>query len=157
MIAGKKWRMGLVLAALVVSASACTGPSEPSSQLTAPSSTPTPDIAPLPPSGTATDLPLAASEADKEKLMQALTALLSFNQKPSTNDIRQYLIGEGVKTENLQITKTKTPTGLDVDAIEIGWASGDKCIMGYIHETQASVSVLPILPDDTCFIGVSYE
>lgn len=154
MLSSKKLRMPLMLAALLLTFTACSQPSPPSYP-----EIPTPDIATLQPSAveTATDLPLPASAASKEKLTKSLSALLSFNQSPSTEDIKAYLVEEGIVEEDLQISKTTTPTGLSADAVEIGWVSGGECIMGYIREGASSVAVLPVLPNGKCFIGVSYE
>lgn len=117
-----------------------------------------PSTAPSPsPTATAETKHLSHDEIDqsKAKLSQTLSALLSFNSSPSTTEIRDYLTKEGIPSANLQISATKTPTGLKADATEIGWANTDTCIMGFIADAKSSVSILPALPDGSCFVGVS--
>lgn len=131
----------------VVPLSTPVAPSEPSA-----SATPSASLAPAPsPSTEPGDDPAVA----KDKLATSLSALLSFSPEPSTVEIRDYLTKEGIKAENLQVSATTTPTGLKADATTVGWANGKNCIMGFIADQKSSVSVLPILPDGTCFIGTS--
>lgn len=165
MLLGKTIAHTLVFAAIAACVASCSPASTlPDNQPLVPISTPvSPSEAAKPiPSATSTPStttkPVASAEETAQaenKLSQALSALLSFNPEPSTSDIRQYLTGEGIKDSDLQISATTTPTGLKADATEIGWSNQGICIMGFIAENKVSVSTLPALPDDTCFIGVN--
>lgn len=155
----------VVFAAVALCTSACSPASTlPDNQQVVPLSTP---VAPTEPSSSATFPSLSALPSAlphepgddpavaKDKLATSLSALLSFTPEPSTTEIRDYLIKEGLKADHLQVSATTTPTGLKADSTTVGWANGENCIMGFIADQKSSVSVLPVLPDGTCFIGTS--
>lgn len=153
---------GAVFAAVALCVAACSPASTlPDNQRVVPVSTP---VAPSQPSASETPsapAPTLSKEPGgdpavaKDKLATSLSALLSFTPEPSTAEIRDYLAKEGIKAEKLQVSATTTPTGLKADATTVSWANGENCIMGFIADQKSSVSVLPILPDGTCFIGTS--
>lgn len=162
---GKTVVNGAVFAAVALCAAACSPASTlPDNQRVVPLSTPvapSQPSAPETPSSSSSPVPTLSKEPGddpavaKDKLATSLSALLSFTPEPSTAEIRDYLTKEGIKAEKLQVSATTTPTGLKADATTVGWVNGENCIMGFIADQKSSVSVLPVLPDGTCFIGTS--
>ncbi|MEZ2390099.1 hypothetical protein AB6813_11210 [bacterium RCC_150] len=85
----------------------------------------------------------------------ALTALASGTPKPSQDALRSHLVSAGIEASALEVSASKTPTGLDVDAIEAAAKVDKDCVMGEIRDGQVSVSVLPVLASGKCFVGDS--
>ncbi|WP_035742006.1 DUF6993 domain-containing protein [Arthrobacter sp. MA-N2] len=85
----------------------------------------------------------------------ALMTLAATSPKPTQEALRSQLVSAGIPAPTLEVTASKTPTGLDVDAIEAAARLDKDCVMGEIREGQVSVSVLPVLASGKCFVGDS--
>ncbi|MFH5877829.1 DUF6993 domain-containing protein [Arthrobacter sp. NA-172] len=85
----------------------------------------------------------------------ALKALAASNPKPAQDALRSQLVSAGIPDSSLEVSASKTPTGLDVDAIEAAAKLDKDCVMGEIRDGQVSVSVLPVLASGRCFVGNS--
>ncbi|MNJ05760.1 hypothetical protein D3C73_1673000 [compost metagenome] len=48
---------------------------------------------------------------------------------------------------------SRTPRGLEVDAMEAAAQTGESCIMGQIRDGGVVVTVLPVLATGKCFVG----
>jgi len=53
----------------------------------------------------------------------------------------------------LQVSASRTPTGLEVDAIEAAALQGADCVIGQIRDGSVVVTVLPVLATGKCFVG----
>ncbi|MBT8160267.1 DUF6993 domain-containing protein [Arthrobacter sp. NyZ413] len=84
-----------------------------------------------------------------------LKAVVSETSKPAQDVLRSRLESAGIPASAVEVSASKTPTGLDVDAIEAAARSGKDCVMGEIRDSQVSVSVLPVLASGKCFVGDS--
>ncbi|BAS17718.1 hypothetical protein AHiyo8_60210 [Arthrobacter sp. Hiyo8] len=77
------------------------------------------------------------------------------NPKPAQDALRSQLVSAGIADSAVEVSASKTPTGLDVDAIEAAARLDKDCVMGEIRDGQVSVSVLPVLASGKCFVGDS--
>lgn len=85
----------------------------------------------------------------------SLKALAAATPKPAQDALRSQLVSAGIPASTLEVSAGKTPTGLDVDAIEAAAKLDKDCVMGEIRDGQVSVSVLPVLASGKCFVGDS--
>jgi hypothetical protein len=88
-------------------------------------------------------------------MTDALGAVASGTSKPGTEQIRQALTAAGLPAATLEVSASRTPTGLDVDSIEAASAQGKECVVGQIRDGKVTVTVLPVLASGKCFVGTS--
>ena len=62
------------------------------------------------------------------------------------------LTGAGVTALSLEVSASRTPTGLEVDAIEAAALQDKDCVIGQMREGKVTV-VLPVLSTGKCFVG----
>lgn len=86
-------------------------------------------------------------------MREQLLKLAGAHGKPGRSEMTQALLAAGVATENIEVSVDKTPTGLDVDAIEAAAKTGKDCVVGQVREGQSTVVVLPVLSTGRCFAG----
>jgi hypothetical protein len=155
-----------VLALVFASAAACSAPSEASggsapaaaqAPLSAgPSAPPSPDPAtaqaPLPAGPGAQSSPDPVLAAAKARVEAALGGAVAGGAKPVTDRIRAALTDAGFP-DQAEVTASRTPTGLDADAVEAAVKVGDDCIVGQLRTGSVAVSVFPVLSDGRCLVG----
>jgi hypothetical protein len=83
----------------------------------------------------------------------ALKKIAAANPKPDSESVRAARVSAGVPKANVEVSVGRTPTGLDVDALEAAALTGDSCVMGQIRDGGVVVSVLPVLATGKCFVG----
>ncbi|MHA7284532.1 DUF6993 domain-containing protein [Arthrobacter sp. TMS2-4] len=67
--------------------------------------------------------------------------------------IEQGFASAGSIPEMVEVSIDRTPTGLDVDAIQGAGLIGERCIFGELRGKAVSTVVLPVLVSGRCFIG----
>ena len=75
------------------------------------------------------------------------------NPKPGQEQLTAALTGAGIPAGSLQVSASRTPTGLEVDAIEAAALQGKDCVIGQIRDGSVVVTVLPVLATGKCFVG----
>jgi len=83
----------------------------------------------------------------------ALQALVSSSPQPGTAQIRETLSAAGFAPAAVEVSASRTPTGLAADAVEVGVLAGSECVMAQLRAGTVATSVLPVLPNGRCFIG----
>ena len=73
--------------------------------------------------------------------------------KPSREQIRAALAAAGYGAEAVEVSASRTPTGLAVEAVEAGVLSGGQCVMAQLRGGSLELSVLPVLSNGRCFVG----
>ncbi len=84
-----------------------------------------------------------------------LRASVAGTSVPDQEKLRGALAAAGIPAQDLEVSVSRTPTGLDVDAIEAAAKSGNDCVVGQIREGRVSIVVLPVLSSGKCFVGDS--
>ncbi|MET3921729.1 hypothetical protein [Arthrobacter sp. UYEF20] len=111
-----------------------------------------PASAPIPGAGSMTAAtPSPATPAAKTRLEAALRQVAA--GKPGTEQLRDAVTAAGFSAGDIQVTASRTPTGLDADAVEIAVREGDDCIVGQVRNGKVNVVVLPVLADGRCLVG----
>ncbi|MFI2562555.1 DUF6993 domain-containing protein [Paenarthrobacter sp. NPDC018779] len=159
---GTSKRLGGVLLSSLVIAAALTScaPAQPSTNPAQPATSPaqsTTDQAAspaVPPASTAAGITAdPAVTATAETVETTLKNLVSTTPKPSQEAVRAALVAAGIPKDNVEVSASRTPTGLDVDAMEAAALAGSSCVMGQIRDGAVVVTVLPVLATGKCFIG----
>ena len=143
-------------AALVIALVGCTqGPASVSAP--APAAPQTPSAPATEPSATDPGGGAAAAAAATEALKQAVTATLTGlaagSPKPATAQVTEALTAAGIPLAVLEVSQSRTPTGLEADAIEAAVLQGSDCVIGQVREGTVTVTVLPVLASGKCFVG----
>ncbi len=107
---------------------------------------------PAPAATTAEDPGTAAM---KQTVTDALTRLAAGTPKPATAQVTEALTGAGVAPAALEVSASRTPTGLQADAIESAVLQGSDCVLGHIRDGSVTVTVLPVLASGKCFVGAA--
>ncbi|GAC1503899.1 MAG: hypothetical protein NVS2B15_26790 [Pseudarthrobacter sp.] len=94
-----------------------------------------------------------ATAAMKQTVKDALSRLAAGTPKPATAQVVEALTGVGVAPAALEVSASRTPTGLEADAIESAVLQGRDCVFGHIRDGSVSVTVLPVLASGKCFVG----
>ena len=94
-----------------------------------------------------------ATTALKQTLADTLNRLAAGTPKPGTAQVTDALTGAGFPAAALEVSESRTPTGLEADAIEAAVLQGRDCIVGQIRDGSVTVSVLPVLASGKCFVG----
>lgn len=103
------------------------------------------------PGGAAADA--AATETVKRTVTDTLAKLAAGTPKPATAQVGDALTGAGIAPAVLQVSQSRTPTGLEADAIEAAVLQGKDCVIGQVREGAVTVTVLPVLASGKCFVG----
>ncbi|MFB8370772.1 hypothetical protein ACFC25_15590 [Pseudarthrobacter sp. NPDC055928] len=129
---------------------ACTGTStaDPSATMAAGTTAPASAQA----TGPAAEVDPATSTL-KQTLADALNRLAASTPKPATAQVTDALAGVGIPKAALEVSESRTPTGLDADAIEAAVLQGADCVIGQIRDGSVTVTVLPVLASGKCFVG----
>jgi hypothetical protein len=145
--------------AVAVALSGCTGGPQPgpSASTTDPGATSPAGAAPAQtaPAPAASTAPAedAATAALKQTLTDALTRLAAGTPKPATAQVTEALTGAGIPAAGLEVSESRTPTGLEADAIEAAVLHGSDCVVGQIRDGGVTVTVLHVLDSGKCFVG----
>ena len=83
-----------------------------------------------------------------------LKAVVGAGGQPQTGKIRTSLIDAGFPAGAVEVTASRTPTGLAADAVEAAVRDGGDCIVAQIRNGGVAVSVLPALASGGCLVGV---
>lgn len=103
--------------------------------------------------GPATPSEDPATAVMKQTVTDALTRLAAGTPKPTTAQVTEALAGAGVAAAALEVSASRTPTGLEADAIEAAVLQGTDCVVGHIRDGSVSVTILPVLATGKCFVG----
>ena len=104
-------------------------------------------------SGGASAAAAAATDTVKRTVTDTLTKLATGTPKPATAQVSDALTGAGIAASALQVSQSRTPTGLEADAIEAAVVEGKDCVIGQVREGAVTVTVLPVLASGKCFVG----
>lgn len=152
-ITGSRTLAGLAVAGVAVVLSACAGGATVGTQpvTTAPAAA-VPTAAPETPApGPAEGA--AATDAMKQTVTDALERLAAGAPKPATDQVTDALTGSGIVPGVLEVSQSRTPTGLAADSIEAAVLQGGDCVIGQVREGTVTVTVLPVLASGKCFAG----
>ena len=90
----------------------------------------------------------------KSKVESVLNKAVRGGDQPQTSGIRESLVNAGIPAGDVEVTVSRTPTGLATDAVEAGVRDGLSCIVAQIRSGSVAVSVLPVLTSGRCLVGV---
>lgn len=127
---------------------ASASPAVPEPPATAP--TPAEAAAPANIPATAED---PATAALKQTVTDVLGRLAAGTPRPATAQLIDALTGAGIVAAALEVSESRTPTGLEADAIEAAVLQGKNCVIGQVRDGGVSVTVLPVLVSGKCFVG----
>ncbi|MEE2522945.1 hypothetical protein V1639_10540 [Pseudarthrobacter sp. J75] len=94
-----------------------------------------------------------AAQSAKEAVEDALAALAGRSRKPNSGQVVDALAAAGFSGPGVEVSATRTPTGLEADAVQAAVLQGADCIVGHIREGTVTVTVLPVLSSGRCFVG----
>lgn len=93
------------------------------------------------------------SDLMQDKVKAALGTLAGQSPKPSQEQMRSALQGLAAAPTDVEVSISKTPTGLDVEAIQGSVKVDQSCVIGEIRNGQVFTVVQPILATGLCFVG----
>ncbi|WP_260982361.1 DUF6993 domain-containing protein [Arthrobacter sp. U41] len=99
--------------------------------------------------------PAAATSDAKARVEAALNNVTAANRKPASEQLRSALIDAGFPTDSVEVTASRTPTGLDADAVEVAVTAGRTCIVAQLRNGRVTSSLLPPLADGRCLVGAA--
>lgn len=67
--------------------------------------------------------------------------------------MRAALVRAGYAPGAIEVTASRTPTGLDADAVEASVRQGAGCVVAQIRGRSVIAAVLPALADGRCLAG----
>jgi len=91
--------------------------------------------------------------AAAETQVKAALAELGAGPRPSTEHIRAMLAGAGFQPETIEVTASRTPTGLAADAVEAAVRQDQDCVVAQLRNGAVAVTVLPVLAGGHCLAG----
>lgn len=91
----------------------------------------------------------------KQTVTDALGRLAAGTPRPATAQMTDALTGAGIAVAALEVSASRTPTGLEADAIEAAVLQGTKCVVGQVRDGSVTVIVLPVLASGKCFVGTA--
>ncbi len=151
---------------MVLALAACTGGSPTGAGQAAATpgemATPSEVAAPTELATTGSTQPAATSPAEdpdivamKQTVTDALGKLAAGTPKPATAQVTDALTGAGISPPALEVSASRTPTGLEADAIEAAVLQGTDCVVGQVRDGNVTVIVLPVLASGKCFVGAA--
>lgn len=145
-----------VTVAVVLSVTACAGDAEPmpTPSATQPGTSATPSAVPEPEVEEAPDfLPGGTALANKDYFDYVNRVL--FDRRPGVPDIEilTMLEAAGFDRAGMEVTRGKTPTGRNAEAIEFAVRAHDDCLIGQWGKNRYTSYIAPVLTDGSCLIG----
>ncbi|MEC3853546.1 DUF6993 domain-containing protein [Paenarthrobacter ureafaciens] len=142
--------MVLACVAAAMALASCTPPA----QTTQTASEPT-GSEPAAITGTASPGPTLAPEvsAATKTVEATLKKIVATTSTPEREAVRSALVAAGIPASNVEVSVSRTPTGLDVDAMEAAALAGGSCVVGQIRDGGVVMTVLPVLASGKCFVG----
>lgn len=139
-------------------AAAAPPPSSPPPTTTPPTTTPPSTTPPVTEPGSSGPPTSNAAVAGVASAVEATLRALAESRDSVTSDevraaIEQGFVEAGSAPETVEVSIDRTPTGLDVDAIQGAGLLGGTCVVAEVREGDVSVVVLPALGSGTCFVG----
>ncbi|MET4095146.1 hypothetical protein [Arthrobacter sp. UYCu712] len=95
-----------------------------------------------------------ATQAAQARLETALRQAAG-SGNPSSGQLREAVTAAGFAAGDVQVAASRTPTGLEADAVEVGVREGDGCLVGQVRKGTVNVIVLPVLADGRCLAGAA--
>ena len=145
---------------MVLALAACTGGSPTATGTGA--ATPGELATPSGPATTGSTQPASTSPAEdptivemKQTVTDALGRLAAGTPKPATAQVTDALTGAGIPPAAVEVSASRTPTGLEADAIEAAVLQGTDCVVGQVRDGKVTVIVLPVLASGKCFVGAA--
>ncbi|MDN5668543.1 MAG: hypothetical protein L0G87_09130 [Renibacterium salmoninarum] len=114
--------------------------------------TQTPAVSSLSSSGTSTAAP-GPADLMLAQVTSALGTLAGQSPKPSQDQVRSALQGLAATPSAVEVSISKTPTGLEVEAVQGSVKVDKSCVIGEIRNGAVSTTVQPVLPTGLCFVG----
>lgn len=102
------------------------------------------------PSAAATARPATSAAAAR---LEAALAKLAREAEPGTEQIRAALVEAGFPRDGIEVTASRTPTGLQADAVEAAVRQDRDCVVAQLRNGTVAVTVLTVLADGRCFAG----
>lgn len=59
----------------------------------------------------------------------------------------------GFAPESIEVTPSRTPTGLAVDAVEAAVRQDQDCVVAQVRKGGVAVTLLPVLAGGHCLVG----
>ena len=88
-----------------------------------------------------------------DALETALKQLAGESPSPDRAGMTDAFATAGFDPAAVEVSADRTPTGLDVDAIQGAARQGGDCVFGEVRDGEVTVSVLPVLAGGRCFVG----
>lgn len=114
--------------------------------------TPTAPSAPTPTAPSTASGSAAAPPVDAATVRDALAGLAN-GTVPATDSVRAALVRAGYAPGAIEVTASRTPTGLDADAVEASVRQGADCVVAQIRGRSVTATVLPALAGGRCLAG----
>lgn len=89
----------------------------------------------------------------RRKIERTLTSLAVEIAEPSRQQLRSALESAGLPGERIEISITRTPTGLRVEAVETAVRVDQQCVVAQLRDGSVTATVLPVLATGYCFVG----
>ncbi|WP_441403690.1 DUF6993 domain-containing protein [Arthrobacter sp. 2YAF22_2] len=114
-------------------------------------SAPAPAVAARPETPSATPGP--ATSAARTRMEAALARMAAPGSAPGTDQIRAAIVDAGFPPAAIEVTASRTPTGLAADAVEAAVRQDQDCIVAQLRKGTVAVTVLPLLAGGRCLVG----
>ncbi|WP_427130971.1 DUF6993 domain-containing protein [Pseudarthrobacter sp. S9] len=89
----------------------------------------------------------------KAQVEAALNSAVAGGQLPGPEQVRSALADAGLPSGAVEVTPSRTPTGLAADAVEAAVRDGRNCVVAQLRKGSVAVSVLPGLAEGGCLVG----
>ncbi|HET8795236.1 MAG TPA: hypothetical protein VFM62_02565, partial [Arthrobacter sp.] len=89
----------------------------------------------------------------RKTVADSLRELTADSPEPTRDQVRSTLKSAGFPAEKTEVSITRTPTGLEVAAIEAAVHVKDECVVAQLRGGSVTVAVLPVLETGFCFVG----
>lgn len=97
--------------------------------------------------------PDPATAAAKVRVEGALATVTTSGSIPGTDQIRAAIAQAGFPSAAIEVTASRTPTGLAADAVEAAVRQDRYCVVAQLRNGTVAVTVLPVLANGRCLVG----
>lgn len=97
----------------------------------------------------------ATTAAMRQKVTDVLSLLAAATPRPATAQVTDALTAAGIARDALEVSASRTPTGLEADFVDAAVLTGSDCVVGQVRDGSVTVTVLPVLASGKCFVGAA--
>lgn len=93
------------------------------------------------------------AQESAQAVEQSMKQLAAQTPAPDQDQMIEAIAAAGLPVDAVEVSTYRTPTGLDVAAIQAAVPIEGQCVVSEVRDGEVTVTLLPVLESGLCFVG----